>query len=126
MTHTVYLMCYIIGRLIISSFFKYRFKIDFKGGWSAVTWAAYKGHDEVLQLLLDNEYQNGDPSVVADFGMSPILWAAGRGHENCVKALITHGADVHKSDKFGSTAIFWACRKGHLGVVKALLKADVD
>ena len=96
------------------------------GGWSAVTWASYKGHFNVLDFLLNNQYQKGDPSSISDFGMAPLIWASGRGHSDCVELLLKHGADVQKSDKFGSTALFWACRKGHLESVKLLLKADVD
>ena len=75
------------------------------GGWSAITWASYKGHVEVLDYLLTNEYQKGDPSSISDFGMAPLIWASGRGHHDCVQLLLQHGADVQKSDKFGSTCV---------------------
>ena len=104
-----------------------------QGEWSAITWAAYRGHGRVLEALLENPTTRGDPNFNgldqgASYGVTPLLWAGGRGHIDAVDVLLHdgNGVDVNKTDKFGCNALFWACRKGEAGVVARLLKAGID
>lgn len=103
------------------------------GEWSAVTWAAYKGHANVLDLLLTDPEHRGDPNFSGvdqntSYGVTPLLWAAGRGHVAAVEVLLKEGigTDVNKTDKFGCNAMFWACRKGEVEVVERLIDAKID
>ncbi|CBY42731.1 unnamed protein product, partial [Oikopleura dioica] len=66
------------------------------GEWSAITWAAYRGHGKVLDALLEKPGTRGDPNFNgldhgASYGVTPLLWAAGRGHLEAVEVLLTDG-----------------------------------
>uniref|UniRef100_A0A672IWG8 Kinase D-interacting substrate 220b n=1 Tax=Salarias fasciatus TaxID=181472 RepID=A0A672IWG8_SALFA len=89
-------------------------------------WAAYKGREEVTELLLEH---GANPNTTGQqYSVYPIIWAAGRGHAHIVKVLLEHGAKVNCSDKYGTTPLIWAARKGHFDCVMHLLEngADVD
>lgn len=82
-------------------------------------WASYKGHSDLVQLLLDH---GADPNTQGPHHMTSLMWAAGRGHTDIVKALLAKGVKVNIGDKFGTTPLIWACRKGYLEICKALLE----
>ena len=92
-------------------------------GWDALMWACYKGHDEIVELLLQN---GADASTKVSYQMNSLMWAAGRGHFNCVNLLLKYkkhsNLDVSLTDRFGSSALYWACRRGCLQSVLYLLK----
>jgi hypothetical protein len=82
----------------------------------AISWAAEKGHLEVVKLLLEDK--RVDPGDCDNYA---IRWAAENGHLEVVKVLLKDKrVDPGASDNY---AIRWAAEKGHLEVVK-LLKKD--
>ena len=59
---------------------------------SPLLWAALRGHEAVVQLLLDKgtELETKDE----EYDQTPLWWAAASGHEVVVKQLLDKGADV--------------------------------
>jgi hypothetical protein len=70
-------------------------------GWSPLSIAAYKGHDDVVKLLLEE----GAPTEEADPTLSALLQAATKGLPDTVELLLKHGADHTVTTKKGDTAL---------------------
>ena len=70
-------------------------------GWSPLSIAAYKGHDEVVRLLLEE----GAPTEEDDPTLSALLQAATKGLPDTVELLLRHGADHTVTTKKGDTAL---------------------
>lgn len=70
-------------------------------GWSPLSIAAYKGHDEVVKLLLEE----GAPTEEEDPTLSALLQAATKGLPETVELLLKHGADHTVTTKKGDTAL---------------------
>ena len=70
-------------------------------GWSPLSIAAYKGHDDVVKLLLEE----GAPTEEADPTLSALLQAATKGLPGTVELLLRHGADHTVTTKKGDTAL---------------------
>jgi ankyrin repeat protein len=92
-------------------------------------WAAEKGYDAVVGLIIGNLNANVD--FKDKFGRTAILCAATNGHLAVVKRLLQERADVNAAAaryKAGKTALQAASGGGHLAVVLRLLqgKADVN
>ena len=101
--------------------------IDYTGS-TALTWAATKGHEDVIKVLLEREDINPDQQDPAD-GRTPLSLAAENGREGVVKLLLERG-DVnpdHVDTDYGQTPLSWAAEKGHSEIVKILLeRGDVN
>ena len=97
-------------------------------GGTALTWAAEKGHEGVVKMLLERDDINPDQAD-ADWGSTPLIWAANHEHEGVVKLLLER-EDVNPNateDVCGCTALSWALESGYVGVVKMLLeRKDVN
>ena len=70
-------------------------------GWSPLSIAAYKGHDDVVRLLLEQ----GAPTEEADPTLSALLQAATKGLPETVELLFRHGTDHSVTTKKGDTAL---------------------
>ena len=93
-------------------------------GMTALTWASFRGHDEVVRALLGRGDINPDQADTK-YGQTPLAWAALNGHEGVVKMLLERD-DVNpdRASKYGRTPLSCAAEKGHEGVVKMLLERD--
>ena len=92
-------------------------------GMTALTWAAARGHSEVVTMFLGREDVNPDLADTA-YGRTPLSWAAKYGHEGIVKMLLERqGVNPDHADTFyGRTPLWWAAQNGHEGIVKMLLE----
>jgi ankyrin repeat protein len=86
--------------------------------------AAYRGHEEVIELLLKRE--KVDVNLKGGNNQTPLLCAAQRGHEAIVQLLLEKGADPAAADEDGSTPLHLASGRGHAEVVKLLLEKGAD
>ena len=91
-----------------------------------LSWAARKGQEAVVKLLLERKDVNPDRPDNDD--QTPISWAARNGCEAVVKLLLER-KDVNpdRPNNDGRTPISWAANNGHEAVVKLLLeRKDVN
>jgi len=97
-------------------------------GMTVLTWAAARGHEEVVKMFLGREDVNPDQADT-EYGQTPLSWAAKNGHEGIVKMLLERGGvNPDQADsRYGQTPLSWAAKGGHEGIVKMLLeREDVD
>ncbi|KAL8982078.1 MAG: hypothetical protein Q9205_003304 [Flavoplaca limonia] len=97
---------------------------------SAVLWiAAYQGHAEVVDILINIYKQNHSPEDTAIFidqrpspkSAHPILWAAcSSSSPETVRVLLDHGAK-YESNSYNATPLFAAASFGRPNVAKVLL-----
>jgi Ankyrin repeats (3 copies) len=92
-------------------------------GMTALSWAAERGHEAVVRLLLE---KGADVEAKADYGRTTLSWAAERGHEAVVRLLLEKGADVEAKTQYGETALRKAVERGHEAVVRLLLEKGAD
>lgn len=89
----------------------------------ALTVAVYKGHEGIVQLLLEN----GANANVKEIDGEPVLIIAARkGHTEVVRLLLASGADIEAKDTHGETAMMLAAMKNHERVVGLLLEERAD
>lgn len=87
-------------------------------GWTALHWAAYKGHHDALRYLL----QHGVRIEAQDKGSwTPLLLAIAQGHETVVRLLIAEGANINASTNDGRSALLIAADQGHDTIERLLL-----
>ena len=100
------------------------------GPQTSLMWAAYRGHLDLVNLLLDYAKIVGD-SFVYNFSAS-LGWAAYRGHLDVVKLLIEYGVQLNpdpplgKKRGSGTTPLMLAAYGGQLEMVRFLLEREAD
>ena len=94
-------------------------------GSTALTWAASKGYEDIVKILLERDDVNLDHAE-NQCGRTPLSWAAENGHEGIVKMLLERENvnPDHPDTKFGRTPLMLAARNGHEEVVKMLLRRE--
>ncbi len=101
--------------------------IDFEAfdvnGYTALIWAATKGHTEVVKALIE---AGANLNAQDKNGYTALIWATREGRAEVVEALIDAKADLNAQDYEGKTALILAARKGRTEVVKALIEAEAD
>ena len=92
-------------------------------GSTALTWAAGRGQEGVVNMLLKREDVIPDQADT-EYGRTPLLWAARNGHSGVVKMLLEReDINPERADtEYRQTPLSWAAENGHLGVVKMLLE----
>jgi len=120
----------IFGLIEIAKAFAIMDGVDINGedetGATPLLWAAMKGHETVVKLLLG--WKEVNPDRPDDDGRTPLSWAAGNGHGEVVKLLLGRkDVDPNRADFDHRTPISWASENGHEPVVKLLLgREDID
>ena len=102
-----------------------RIDLKDKNGQTPLSWAAERGREVVVNLLLARS------NVEAEFkdknGRTPLSWAAENGHKAVVKLLVEKGALLESKDNYYvQTLLFWAVEKGHEAVVKLLVEKGAE
>jgi ankyrin repeat protein len=88
---------------------------------TALTWAAARGHDSIVSLLLDTGKVNLESKD--SLGRTPLSLAAEYGHDAVVRLLLNTGkVNLDSEDsKYGRTPLTWAAGYGQDAVVTLLL-----
>ncbi|RPB02916.1 ankyrin [Choiromyces venosus 120613-1] len=93
---------------------------DSNGCCTPLSWAAEKGHEGIVKLLLDQKEVN--PDSEDNRYITPVLLAASGGYEGIVKLLLDRKeVNPDSKDDSGSTPLLLAASlEGHKGIVKLL------
>ncbi|KAF3934310.1 Ankyrin-1 [Dactylella cylindrospora] len=102
--------------------------------YTALNCASAKGHEKVVELLLDKgasiELQDDSETHGwhgRDIGEGTALYHASYyGHESIVRLLITNGAEINSKGGSYGTALQAASAGGHIGTIKLLLENHAE
>ncbi len=89
-----------------------------KNGAVALHGAAWSGHREIAELLIQN---GADVNIQSDSG-TPLRTACLRGKKEIVELLLANGADINVKDNAGKTALDIARQREHTEIVELLQK----
>lgn len=95
-----------------------------KNNTSSLSFAAFKGHTEIVKLLLEKG-ANIDEKTNKEGNLSLIL-AISQNHKEIVKLLLERGANVNATDVTGNTVLMNAASLGYIEIVELLLKYGAD
>ncbi|KAM4716025.1 ankyrin repeat and SAM domain-containing protein 3 isoform 2-T3 [Anableps anableps] len=93
------------------------------GGWTPLMYAAYIGHDNIANLLLE---AGVNVNATTPKGLTPLMLAASCGNESIAYFLLQQGAELELRDSRGWTALFHCTSTGHQQMVKFLLDNNAD
>jgi ankyrin repeat protein len=92
------------------------------GGWTALNFAAFAGHTDVVRLLVDA----GSPVNKRDKdGTTALMWAAQYNHGPATQLLLEVGADVNNQEVHGTIALMLSAKEGHTTTMEPLLAHGV-
>ncbi|KAI9674017.1 MAG: hypothetical protein M1829_003860 [Trizodia sp. TS-e1964] len=97
-------------------------KVDVTGK-TALIWAAWNGHEAVVQLLLE---KGANVEAKDNDGWTALIRAAWEGHEAVVQLLLEKGANAETKDNYERTALIYAAWNGHEAVVQLLLEKGAN
>ena len=93
--------------------------------FTPLIWAAVKGHEEVVKMLLERGDVNLD---LADnkWSLTPLMWAAVQGHKGVVKVFLEREIvnPNQANSVYGPIALYMAALYGEEGVVKMILERE--
>ncbi|KAF7510248.1 hypothetical protein GJ744_006944 [Endocarpon pusillum] len=93
-------------------------------GNTALMWASLRGHEKVVQMLLDRAEVNAQGGRYIN---SALYAASKRGHEKVVQMLLDRGAEVNAhGGRHNNTALYAASERGHEKVVQILLDGGAE
>lgn len=84
--------------------------------------ATYRGHTEVVKILLNNPHRNANPNRATDEGMTPLALAAASGKLELVKVLLEYGADPYIENNINANAFSMALINNKHEVLVQFLK----
>ncbi|ORX76593.1 ankyrin, partial [Anaeromyces robustus] len=104
----------------------YYFDVNFKDkhGYTALMWASYLGHTEIVKELVHRG--KADTKIKSDIEESAILLACEKGHVEIAKILLENGANVNDTNYHDDTLLMIACLKGYHLIVSLLLNNNAD
>jgi hypothetical protein len=91
-----------------------------KAGDTPLIIASWKGHTEIVKLLLAN---GADANKMDKDGDTSLHSASEEDNAGIVEILLKAGADPNKANNKGETPLFVAALRGHVTAVRALLKS---
>lgn len=95
-------------------------------GYTALHWAALRGHTKVVRLLLE---AGADQNIRNTRKSTPLLLAAWKGNIETVVELLGSAKskpDIDAQNEGGLSPLMWAAREGWQNVVEVLLHAGAD
>ncbi|KAL8648633.1 MAG: hypothetical protein Q9210_004877 [Variospora velana] len=139
---------------IVKDLLEHGIDAESDGRNKALYLAAGNGHEDTVQMLLDN---GADVNASDWIGSTALDWAVPGGHERTVRVLlrngsnsksrdayentalhwavhheiiarllIEHGADVNAQNECGQTALCWVARDGSVAVAQLLIEHDAN
>lgn len=88
-------------------------------GWTALHYAAAKGDNKIVRMLLD---QSADLDARSPTHITPLMMAARNGHIYTVKLLHEKGADATLTDIHGRSMMTWAEAYGHMDIAVGMTR----
>ena len=95
-------------------------------GFTALHLAAFFGHDEAVELLLEGGADANAVARNAELTVAPLHSAAAGAHAKIVAALLENGADPNARQGGGFTPLHAAAQNGDRESVEALLESGAD
>lgn len=92
-------------------------------GYTALIWAAARGHQETVRLLLE---AGASVNLQTVDGQTALMRASDNGHLEAIQLLLDADADVHIETERGITALLLAELKNHTPVVELLKQAGAQ
>lgn len=83
--------------------------------WSAIHYAAFAGHNELVQLLID---KGANINALTPGGASPLMMAVYENHEATASRLLQLGANPNVRNDYGDSALDWAMRKDNMRMAR--------
>ncbi len=93
-------------------------QVNRPGRWAALHYAAYNGHDKVLQYLLAHK---AELEALSGNDTTPLMMAAYGGQILSVKLLLDAGADPLRKNRQGMNAIEMPAKAHHPDIVEGLM-----
>lgn len=94
--------------------------IQDKDGWTALQWAAQRGHEALAELVLS---KGANVNAMDNFfGQSAFYLAVKHQRVGLIGILLANGADMNSDKELRRTALNWAAREGRADVVGLLLE----
>ena len=88
------------------------------GNSTPLTEAAWKGHTNVVKVLLD---EGALANEAERYDRTPLIVAATLGNEDMARLLLDNGAKTNLADKDGWNPLHKAALRGHVNIIKLLL-----
>eukprot|EP00833_Pecoramyces_ruminatium_P002820 jgi/Orpsp1_1/1176852/evm.model.c7180000059273.1 len=104
----------------------YYLDVNFKDkhGYTALMWASYLGHTEIVHELIYRGKAN--VNIKSDIEESAILLACEKGFVETAKILLENGANVNDTNYHEDTLLMIACLKGNIELTRLLLENNAD
>jgi ankyrin repeat protein len=94
-----------------------------RNGWTALHYAADKGHEPAVRLLLE---RGAEIAAKNNYGCTALHRAAWNGNEAVLRLLLEKGANIAAKTALLWTALHLAADKGHEPAVRLLLERGAD
>ena len=91
--------------------------LQFEAGWTPLHYAAFEGHLEVTEALVEAGARIND---IDNDGKHALLLAAQEGHIAVVETLVNYGAAIDQRSHDGRTALRAAAIDGYKDVVQVI------